>query len=188
MRISDWSSDVCSSDLARCAIDSFDNSRCIADLTLTDTPAETLVTGDAARAAALHLLALQAVVTAHEQTGGAEALMEIARDYAVTRKAFGQPIGAFQSIKHRIAELYGLVELARANAIHAAAREGQHDFIIAAAAARLSATEAYDTAARSEEHTSELQSLMRTSYAVVCLKKKNIKLQIQKYENSKDTD
>src|SRR3546814_2438305 len=28
--------------------------------------------------------------------------------------------------------------------------------------------------ARSEEHTSELQSLMRTSYAVFCLKKKNI--------------
>jgi acyl-CoA dehydrogenase len=75
-------------------------------------------------------------------------MMEIARDYAVTRKAFGQPIGAFQSIKHRIAELYGLVELARANAIHAAAREGQSDFITAAAAARLSATEAYDTAAR----------------------------------------
>jgi acyl-CoA dehydrogenase len=132
----------------RTAIDSFDNSRCIADLTFDDTPAETLATGDAARAAALHILALQAVVTAHEQTGGAEALMEIARDYAVTRKAFGQPIGAFQSIKHRIAELYGLVELARANCIHAASREGQADFITAAAAARLSATEAYDTAAR----------------------------------------
>lgn len=132
----------------RRAIESFDNSRCIADLTLAGVPAEILVTGEAARAAALHILALQAVVTAHEQTGGAEALMEIARDYALTRKAFGQPIGAFQSIKHRIAELYGLVELARANAIHAAAREGQDDFIIAAAAARLSATEAYDTAAR----------------------------------------
>jgi acyl-CoA dehydrogenase len=74
--------------------------------------------------------------------------MEIARDYAVTRKAFGQPIGAFQSIKHRIAELYGLIELARANCIHAASREGAADFITAAAAARLSATEAYDTAAR----------------------------------------
>jgi acyl-CoA dehydrogenase len=74
--------------------------------------------------------------------------MEIARDYAVTRKAFGQPIGAFQSIKHRIAELYGLVELARANCIHAAARVDRADFITAAAAARLSATEAYDTAAR----------------------------------------
>ncbi|NYF32204.1 MULTISPECIES: acyl-CoA dehydrogenase family protein [Sphingopyxis] len=134
--------------IERRAVESFDNSRCIADLVLASTPAETLVAGDAARAAALHILALQAVVTAHEQTGGAEALMEIARDYALTRKAFGQPIGAFQSIKHRIAELYGLVELARANAIHAAAREQQDDFIIAAAAARLSTTEAYDTAAR----------------------------------------
>ena len=132
----------------RKAIDSFDNSRCFADLLFADTPAETLLSGPEARAAALHILALQAVITAHEQTGGAEAMMEIARDYAVTRKAFGQPIGAFQSIKHRIAELYGLVELARANAIHAAAREGQDAFITAAAAARLSATEAYDAVTR----------------------------------------
>lgn len=132
----------------RTAIASFDNSRCLADLHFSGATAETLATGEAARAAALHILALQAVITAHEQTGGAEALMEIARDYAVTRKAFGQPIGAFQSIKHRIAELYGLVELARANCIHAAARADESDFITAAAAARLSATEAYDTAAR----------------------------------------
>lgn len=132
----------------RTAVASFDNSRCLADLSFAATPAETMLVGNAARDAALHILALQAVVTAHEQTGGAEALMEIARDYALTRRAFGQPIGAFQSVKHRIAELYGLVELARANCIHAAAREGQPDFIIAAAAARLSATEAYDTAAR----------------------------------------
>jgi alkylation response protein AidB-like acyl-CoA dehydrogenase len=89
-----------------------------------------------------------AVVTAHEQVGGAEALLFIARDYANERKAFGQPIGAFQSVKHRIAELYGLVEIARANSIHAAAQEGEPGFLKAAAAARLSATEAYDTAAR----------------------------------------
>lgn len=132
----------------RTAIASFDNSRCLAGLGFAATPAETLVVGTAAHDAALHILALQAVVTAHEQTGGAEVLMEIARDYALTRRAFGQPIGAFQSVKHRIAELYGLVELARANCIHAAAREGAADFITAAAAARLSATEAYDTAAR----------------------------------------
>lgn len=135
-------------DVERSAVASFDNSRCLADLHFAGTPAETLAIGHAARDAALHILALQAVVTAHEQTGGAEVLMEIARDYALTRRAFGQPIGAFQSVKHRIAELYGLVELARANCIHAAAREGESDFITAAAAARLSATEAYDTAAR----------------------------------------
>ena len=132
----------------RKAIDSFDNSRLFADLVFSQTPSETLVGGAAARDAALHILALQAVITAHEQTGGAEAMMEGARDYAVTRRAFGQPIGAFQSIKHRIAELYGLVELARANCIHAASREGQADFVTAAAAARISATEAYDTASR----------------------------------------
>ncbi|WP_447762484.1 acyl-CoA dehydrogenase family protein [Sphingopyxis panaciterrae] len=135
-------------DVQRTAVASFDNSRLYADLTFAGTPAETLISGAAARDAALHVLALQAVITAHEQTGGAEAMMEIARDYAVTRRAFGQPIGAFQSIKHRIAELYGYVELARANCIHAASREGQADFITAAAAARLSATEAYDTASR----------------------------------------
>ena len=132
----------------RSAVASFDNSRMIADLAFSGTPADSLAVGSAARDAALHILALQSVVTAHEQTGGAEALMEIARDYALTRKAFGQPIGAFQSVKHRIAELYGLVELARASCIHAAAREGSADFVTAAAAARLSATEAYDTAAR----------------------------------------
>lgn len=129
-------------------VPSFDNSRCVADLDFRGTPAEALTPAGPAREAALHILALQAVITAHEQTGGAEALMEIARDYAITRRAFGQVIGAFQSVKHRIAELYGLVELARANCIHAASREGEDDFITAAAAARLSATEAYDTAAR----------------------------------------
>ena len=132
----------------RRVVQSFDNSRCVANLRFQNTPAEILPVAVSARDAALHILALQAVITAHEQTGGAEALMEIARDYAITRRAFGQVIGAFQSVKHRIAELYGLVELARANAIHAAAREGRDDFITAAAAARLSATEAYDTAAR----------------------------------------
>jgi alkylation response protein AidB-like acyl-CoA dehydrogenase len=85
---------------------------------------------------------------ATQALGIAEAAYEAARQYAVQREAFGQPIGAFQSVKHRLAELYGLVEIARANAIHAASREGQADFVKAAAAARLSATEAYDTAAR----------------------------------------
>src|SRR3546814_8542549 len=37
---------------------------------------------------------------------------------------------------------------------------------------RVGAPRSVDTASRSEEHTSELQSLMRISYAVFCLKKK----------------
>ncbi len=135
-------------DVQRRAVDSYDNSRLYADLVFAGTPATVLAAGEAARTLALDVLARMAVVTAHEQVGGAEALLTTARDYAVTRKAFGQPIGAFQSIKHRIAEMYGLVEIARANCIHAAASEGQDGFLIAAADARISATEAYDTNSR----------------------------------------
>jgi len=132
----------------RKAVDSFDNSRLFADLIFKDTPGAVIASGDEARALALDTLARMAVVTAHEQVGGAEALLTIARDYALTRKAFGQPIGAFQSVKHRIAEMYGLVQIARANCIHAASSAGKPGFLIAAADARLSATEAYDTTAR----------------------------------------
>jgi acyl-CoA dehydrogenase len=133
---------------SRKAVDSYDNSRLYADLSFAGTPATLIASGEAARALALDVLGRMAVVTAHEQVGGAEALLYVARDYAVTRKAFGQPIGAFQSIKHRIAEMYGFVEVARANCIHAAASEGTEDFLIAAADARISATEAYDTNSR----------------------------------------
>ncbi len=135
--------------VARAALPTFDNSRCTAALTFSGTPGTLLASGPSAHEAALDILALQSVVTAHEQTGGAEAMMLRARDYANTRRAFGQPIGAFQSVKHRIAELYGLVELSRANAIHAASLENHPGgFLKAAAAARLSGCEAYDTASR----------------------------------------
>lgn len=132
----------------RAAVNSYDNSRLYADLTFNGTPATVIAAGQAAHKLALDVLARMAVVTAHEQVGGAEVLMQTARDYAVTRKAFGQPIGMFQSVKHRIAEMYGLVEIARANCIHAAAQEGTDEFLLAAADARISATEAYDTNAR----------------------------------------
>jgi len=133
---------------SRNAVNSYDNTRLYADLTFNGTPASVIATGEAASKLALDVLARMAVVTAHEQVGGAEVLMQVARDYAVTRKAFGQPIGMFQSVKHRIAEMYGLVEIARANCIHAAAQEGTEEFLLAAADARISATEAYDTNAR----------------------------------------
>lgn len=132
----------------RKSVSSFDNSRLYADLNFIGTPARVLAEGAAALDLAREVLARMAVATAHEQLGGAEALLYTARDYALMRKAFGQPIGAFQSIKHRISEMYGLVEIARANCIHAAASAGSDGFLVAAADARISATEAYDTCAR----------------------------------------
>ncbi|MDB5688045.1 MAG: acyl-CoA dehydrogenase [Rhizorhabdus sp.] len=129
------------------AFDTFDNSRCTADLTFDNAESVVLDAPDAL-SAAQQILSMQAVITAHEQVGGANKMMTAARDYSLTRHAFGQPIGGFQSVKHRIAEDYVLVELARANAIQAAASFGTQNFAKNAAAARLSATEAYDTVSR----------------------------------------
>lgn len=133
--------------VARETLATFDNSRCAADVTFDGAEATVLDAADAI-AAARDVLRLQAVVTAHEQVGGAQKMMVTARDYALERRAFGQPIGGFQSVKHRIAEDFVLVELARANAIHAAASADDAAFGRYAAAARLSATEAYETVSR----------------------------------------
>src|SRR3546814_3916206 len=53
-----------------------------------------------------------------------------------------------------------------------------------AIAAAREAVKGDDKDARSEEHTSELQSLMRNSYAVFCLKKKKKKKKHKKYERT----
>jgi acyl-CoA dehydrogenase len=134
--------------VTRAPVQSLDNSRCTADLTFLDAPAQALAAPDASTAAA-DLLQRAALVTAFEQLGGAEACMEMARDYANQRHAFGQPIGKFQAIKHKIAEMYVLNEVARGAAMRAvlALAEDQPDLAIWVAAARLAASEAYEYAA-----------------------------------------
>ena len=85
-----------------------------------------------------------AVLTAFEQVGGAERAMEMARDYALERYAFGRPIGSFQAIKHKLADMYVAVTLARSNCYYGAwALAGNAvELPEAAAAARVSATQA----------------------------------------------
>ena len=73
--------------VARQAVDSFDNSRGYADLNLANCPADVLAEGEAAAALARDVLCRLAVATAHEQLGGAEAVMLMTRDYALERKA-----------------------------------------------------------------------------------------------------
>ncbi|MGK2911455.1 MAG: acyl-CoA dehydrogenase [Sphingobium sp.] len=139
--------------VSRTLLDTFDNSRNAADLLFDGAEATVLDGASDAREAALEILRRQAVVTAHEQVGGAERMMTAARDFALSRRAFGQPIGAFQAVKHRIADDYVLVEMARANALDAAASFGTPDFARIAAAARITATEAYETVSRDATQT-----------------------------------
>lgn len=107
-------------------------------------------------AVVMHLLDRAAVLVAFEQIGGAQACLDMARDYAVERYAFGRPIGSFQAIKHKLAQIFIAIELARSNAYFGAwaMSEGQGaQASVAAAAARLSATRAYELAAKENIQT-----------------------------------
>ena len=85
-----------------------------------------------------------AVLAAFEQLGGAERTLEMGRDYALERYAFGRPIGSFQAIKHKLVDMYVSVVLARSNCYYGAGAlsQGAHELPEAAAAARVSATQA----------------------------------------------
>ena len=86
-----------------------------------------------------------AVLAAFEQIGGAERALEMARDYALERHAFGRPIGSFQAIKHKLADMYVSLVLARSNCYYGAwaMAHGAVELPEAAAAARVSATQAF---------------------------------------------
>ncbi|MGE0666598.1 MAG: acyl-CoA dehydrogenase family protein [Sphingomonadales bacterium] len=86
-----------------------------------------------------------AVLYAFEQVGGSQAALEMARDYAMGRYAFGRPIASFQAIKHKLADMYVATELARSNSYYGAwaLSTDAPELAVAAATARVSATEAY---------------------------------------------
>ena len=92
-----------------------------------------------------HLLDQAAVMFAFEQVGGAEASMNMAKEYAMGRYAFGRQIGSFQAIKHKLADMYISLTLARSNCYFGAWALGNDapELPVAAATARVSATKAF---------------------------------------------
>jgi len=95
-----------------------------------------------------------AVLLAFEQVGGADRCLEIARDYALERYAFSRPIGSYQAIKHRLADMFIKNEIARSNAYYGAwaLSTDAPELPLAASAARLAATEAFNFASRETIH------------------------------------
>jgi alkylation response protein AidB-like acyl-CoA dehydrogenase len=79
----------------------------------------------------------------------------MAVEFAKGRYAFGRPIGSFQAIKHKLADIYVATELARSNAYYGAwALEADApELPTAAAAARLAATDAFTLAAKENIQT-----------------------------------
>lgn len=84
-----------------------------------------------------------AILLAAEQIGAAERCLELTVEYTKNRVQFGRPIGSFQALKHRMADLY--VTLAAARAVVADACS--HPTATNASVARLAATEAQCTVA-----------------------------------------
>jgi alkylation response protein AidB-like acyl-CoA dehydrogenase len=95
----------------RTPLPALDTTRRLARLAFDGTPGAVLAT-DAARgldrAAAIATLLLGA-----EQVGGAQRALELSVDYARTRVQFGRPIGSFEAVKHRCADMLVDVELSR---------------------------------------------------------------------------
>ncbi len=101
------------------------------------------------------LLDRAAVPAAFAALGGAEAALEAAVAYAKERHAFGRPIGSFQAIKHKLADVYVAVELARSNAWYACwalDRDGAA-LPLAASTAKVSADAAFFLAAKENIQT-----------------------------------
>jgi alkylation response protein AidB-like acyl-CoA dehydrogenase len=91
-----------------------------------------------------------AVLLAFEQVGGADRALEMGRDYALDRIAFGRPIGSFQAIKHMLADMYVSATLARSNCYYGAwaLSTNAGELPEAAATARISATQAFQHCAK----------------------------------------
>jgi alkylation response protein AidB-like acyl-CoA dehydrogenase len=89
-------------------------------------------------------LRLASVALASEQVGGAQRCMEMSVDYAKNRYQFGRPIGSYQAIKHRCANMLMRVEHAKSTAYYAARVTGDDtELAVAAPLASSIASEAY---------------------------------------------
>ncbi|HEY5352649.1 MAG TPA: acyl-CoA dehydrogenase family protein [Streptosporangiaceae bacterium] len=128
---------------------SLDQTRPLADLTLDSVPARPLASGPDADRAVSAALAAGAAMLACEQLGVAERCLEMTVAYLKERYQFARPVGSFQALKHRAADLWVAISQARAAARYAAAcLAGDPDAPVAVALAKAACGDAATLAAR----------------------------------------
>lgn len=129
---------------------SLDPTRGCAEIVFDNAPAELIGEEDGGWSLLQRVLDRAAVVQGFEQVGGAQRALEITKEQILGRYAFGRQIGSFQAIKHRMAELYAAIELARSNCFYGAwaLANDADDLGVAAATARVSASDAFNLAAQ----------------------------------------
>ncbi|MDT5287463.1 MAG: hypothetical protein QOF88_2352 [Mycobacterium sp.] len=90
-----------------------------ATVAFSDAPARLVADSGEAQRVIEHALQAGSALLAVEQVGAAQHLLNLSVEYAKTRLQFGRPIGSFQAVKHRLADLLVDVEHARSTAYHA---------------------------------------------------------------------
>jgi alkylation response protein AidB-like acyl-CoA dehydrogenase len=135
--------------LTRTPLPTMDQTRKQARLEFSDTPATIVGREGGAEAGLSKTLDLAAVALAAEQVGGAQHVLDASVEYAKTRIQFGRPIGSFQAIKHKCADMLLEVESAKSAAYYAgwAAAEDSEELPVVASLAKSYCSEAYFHAA-----------------------------------------
>ena len=133
------------SGLTKTALPTMDQTRKQSRLEFNNTPAKLVGAEGGASAGLATTLQVAAAMLAAEQVGGAQRVLDNAVDYAKNRVQFGRPIGSFQAIKHKCANMLLEVESAKSAAYYAAycAQELNDDLPVAASLAKSYCSDAY---------------------------------------------
>jgi alkylation response protein AidB-like acyl-CoA dehydrogenase len=135
--------------LTRTLLPTMDQTRRLARLEFAATPARLVGREGAGAEILAHTLDVAAVALAAEQLGGAQRVLEMSVEYAKVRHQFGRPIGSFQAIKHKCADMLMEVESARSAVLYAAtaADENPAELPVVASLAKAYVSDAYFHAA-----------------------------------------
>jgi len=130
--------DAAAAGVQRTPLATLDLTRSEADITFTGAPVRVIAGPDETARVLDHALQVGAALLAVEQVGAAQHLLDLSVEYAKSRLQFGRPIGSFQGVKHRLADLLVDVEHARSTAYHAiwALTDGSDDPALATSIAQ----------------------------------------------------
>lgn len=132
-----------------------DTSRAFFKVEFKDAPSKLLGKSGEGWSYIQHLLDQAAVLYAFEQVGGSQAALDMAKAYSMERFAFGRQIGSYQAIKHKLADMYISVTLAKSNCYYGAwaLSSESSELPLAAATARVSATKAFQLCSKENIQT-----------------------------------
>ena len=130
---------------SKSALPTLDQTRRQATLVFTDAPARLMGEDGQGWKVLSRVLDIAAAALACEQVGGAARVLESTVDYVNVREQFGRPVGSFQAVKHKLADMLVELESARSAAYYAtsAVESDSADLPLAASIAKTYCSTAY---------------------------------------------